>query len=145
VNCHETNYTNKNSETVLKPVFKKDRIEDENKILDKESFSEIKEIIEKSFPLLFIRIISGNEKDINKQTSFFEASSFNYFSKECKNYKDMCDYGYSLDIYVTNKLLFIQIGKESKKIIDDIYKQRILDSIRYELENENWSHAIKKY
>jgi hypothetical protein len=103
VNCHETNHTNKNSETVLKPEYKKDRIEDENKILDKESFSEIKEIIEKSFPLLFIRIISGNEKDINKQASFFEASSFNHFSKECQNYKDMCDYGYSLDIYVTNK------------------------------------------
>ena len=144
VNCHESNHTSKNSETVLKPEYKKDRIEDENNILDKESFSEIKEIIEKNFPLLLIRILTGNEKDINKQPSFFDASSFNHFSKECKNYKDMCDYGYSLDIYVTNKLLFIQIGKESKKIIDDIYKQRMIDSIRYELENENWSHVIKK-
>ena len=79
-------------------------LKEQNKILDKESFSEIKEIIEKSFPLLLIRILDGNEKDNTKQPSFFEASSFNHFTKECEKYKDMCDYGYSLDIYIKKKL-----------------------------------------
>ena len=120
------------------------RIEDENKILNKEDYQEIKEIIEKSFPLLLIRIINGNEKDNTRQISYFEASSLNYFIKECQQYKDMCDYGYSLDIYIQKKLLIIQIGKESKKLINDQYKQRMGDSIRNELDNKNWAHAIKK-
>ena len=38
----------------------------------------------------------------------------------------------------------IEICKESKKLIDDIYKQRMTDSIRDELANKNWAHAIKK-
>ena len=33
VKSHEANHTNKNSETVLKPEYKQDRIEDENKII----------------------------------------------------------------------------------------------------------------
>ena len=120
------------------------RIKDENKILSNEDYKELKEIIDKSFPLLLIRILDGNEKDNTKQPSFFEASSFNHFTKECEKYKDMCDYGYSLDIYIKKSLLIIQIGKESKKIIDDQYKQRMSDSIRNELDNNNWAHAIKK-
>ena len=36
------------------------RIEDEMKILEKHSYDEIKEILEKNFPLLFIRIHTVN-------------------------------------------------------------------------------------
>ena len=120
------------------------KIEDENNILSKEDYNDIKNIIDKSFPLLLIRIINGDEKDNNKQLSFFEASSFNHFTKNCEQYKNMCDYGYSIDIYIKKKLLIIQIGKESKKLIDDIYKERMTDSIRDELNTKNWAHAIKK-
>lgn len=120
------------------------KIEDENNILSKEDYHDIKNIIDKSFPLLLIRIINGDEKDNNKQLSFFEASSFNHFTKKCEQYKNMCEYGYSIDIYIKKKLLIIQRGKESKKLIDDIYKERMTDSIRDELDNKNWAHAIKK-
>ena len=123
---------------------KEERIEDETKILNKEEYNELKEIINKNFPLLLIRLINNNEFENTKKISIFETSSFNHFEKECKNYKDMCDYGYSLDIYIKKQLLIIQIGKESKKIIDDQYKRRMLDSIRNELDNQNWAHAIKK-
>ena len=138
------NICKSNNKTDSKEDEKILRIEDENKILSKEDYKELKEIIDKSFPLLLIRILDGNEKDNTKQPSFFEASSFNHFTKECEKYKDMCDYGYSLDIYIKKSLLIIQIGKESKKIIDDQYKQRMSDSIRNELDNNNWAHAIKK-
>ena len=120
------------------------RIEDENKILKSEDYQEINDIINKNFPLLLIRILNVNEKDHSKQLSFFEASSYNHFIKECEKYKDMCDYGYSLDIYIKKKLLIIQTGKEVKKLIDEQYKKRMTDSIRDELENKNWSHSIKK-
>ena len=121
-----------------------ERIEDKDKILNKEEYNELKEILEKNFPLLLIRIINSNEFENTKKISIFETSSFSFFEEECKKYKDMCDYGYSLDIYIKKQLLIIQIGTESKKIIDDQYKQRMLDSIRNELENKNWAHAIKK-
>ena len=120
------------------------RIEDENKILKNEDYQEINEIINKNFPLLFIRILNVNEKDHSKQLSFFEASSYNHFNKECEKYKNMCNYGYLIDIYIKKKLLIIQIGKEVKKLIDDQYKKRMTDSIRDELENKNWTHALKK-
>ena len=90
-----------------------------------------------------IRLLSG-EDDIRKKTAYFEASSVTNFAKECINYKDMCDYGFSIDIYLKEKLLVIEIGKESKKLIDDEYKQRMINSIRDELNNENWAQSIKK-
>ena len=122
------------------------RIEDKNKILRKDDYEEIKSIIDKNFPLLLIRILNVSEIGQKKQLSFFEASSFNHFTKSCEKYKDknMCDYGYAIDIYIKEKLLIIQIGKESKKLLDEIYKQRMIDSIRDELINKNWAHAIKK-
>ena len=120
------------------------RIEDKNKILRKDDYEEIKSIIDKNFPLLLIRILNVSEIGQKKQLSFFEASSFNHFTKSCEKYKNMCDYGYAIDIYTKEKLLIIQIGKESKKLIDEIYKQRMIDSIRDELINKNWAHAIKK-
>ena len=119
------------------------RIDDEEHFLSKSDFNEIKEIIEKNFPLLTIKIVSG-EDYVGKKLAFFEAGSVNNFSNNCKNYKDMCDYGFSIDIYIHQKLLIIEVGKESKKLIDDIYKQRMIDSIRDELDKKNWSQAIKK-
>ena len=119
------------------------RIYDEINILHKDDYKELKEIIEKNFPLLLIRLLSG-EEDIRKKTAYFEATSVNNFAKECQKYKDMCDYGFSIDIYIKQKLLMIEIGKESKKLIDDEYKQRMINSIRDELNNENWAHSIKK-
>ena len=119
------------------------RIDDKDHILDKKDFEEIKEIVDKNFHLLLIKISSG-EENMGKKLAFFETTSFNRFSNQCKNYKDMCDYGFSIDIYVKQKLLIIEIGKESKLLIDDQYKQRMTDSIRDELSKENWSHAIKK-
>ena len=140
INCNEIKSVNNSFITEKNQI----RIEEENKILDKEDFKEIKEIIENYFPLILIRILSGDEKELNKQLSYFETSSYNHFSKECKKYKDMCDYGYFIDIYTKQNLLIIQIGKESKKIIGEEYKQRMTDSIRDEIDNKNWGHAIKK-
>ena len=131
------------NQTKLESLSDKNRIEDKNHFLNNNDYNEIKVIIEKNFPLLMIRLLSG-EEDLGKKLSYFEAKSYNNFSKECKKYKDMCDYGFVFDIYIKQKLLIIEIGKESKKLIDDIYKQRMIDSIRDELTNENWSHAIKK-
>ena len=88
------------------------RIEDKNKILRKDDYEEIKNIIDKNFPLLLIRILNVSEIGQKKQLSFFEASSFNHFTKNCEKYKNMCDYGYAIDIYTKEKLLIIQIGKE---------------------------------
>ena len=119
------------------------RLFDEDHFLSKTDFNEIKKIIEKNFPLLLIRLLSG-EEDIGKKSAYFEASSLNYFSKECKKYKDMCDYGFLINIYIKEKILIIEIGKESKKLIDDEYKERMINSIRDELNNENWPQAIKK-
>lgn len=136
--------SNKNNIINLKEGENITRIEDETKILDKQDYKEIKEILDKNFPLLLIRILNNNENYNDKQLPYFEASSFNHFSKECEKLKDMCDYGYSIDIYIKQKLLIIQIGKESKKLIDEEYKQRMRDSIRDELNNKNWAHAIKK-
>ena len=121
----------------------KTRIYDEINILKKVEFNELNQIIKKNFPLLMIRLLSG-EDDIRKKTAYFEASSVTNFAKECINYKDMCDYGFSIDIYLKEKLLVIEIGKESKKLIDDEYKQRMINSIRDELNNENWAQSIKK-
>ena len=136
--------SNKNNIINLKEGENITRIEDETKILDKQDYKEIKEILDKNFPLLLIRILNNNENYNDKQLPYFEASSFNHFSKECEKLKDMCDYGYSIDIHIKQKLLIIQIGKESKKLIDEEYKQRMRDSIRDELNNKNWAHAIKK-
>ena len=136
--------SNKNNIINLKEGENITRIEDETKILDKQDYKEIKEILDKNFPLLLIRILNNSENYNDKQLPYFEASSFNHFSKECEKLKDMCDYGYSIDIYIKQKLLIIQIGKESKKLIDEEYKQRMRDSIRDELNNKNWAHAIKK-
>ena len=119
------------------------RLYDEDHFLSKIDFDEIKKIIEKNFPLLLIRLLSG-EEDIGKKSAYFEASSLNYFSKECHKYKDMCDYGFSINIYIKEKILIIEIGKESKKLIDDEYKERMINSIRDELNNDNWPQAIKK-
>ena len=136
--------SNKNNIINLKEGDNITRIEDETKILDKQDYKEIKEIIDKNFPLLLIRFLNNNENYNDKQLPYFEASSFNHFSKECEKVKDMCDFGYSIDIYIKQKLLIIQIGEESKKLIDEEYKQRMIDSIRDELYNKNWAHAIKK-
>ena len=136
--------SNKNNIINLKEGDNITRIEDETKILDKQDYKEIKEIIDKNFPLLLIRFLNNNENYNDKQLPYFEASSFNHFSKECEKLKDMCDFGYSIDIYIKQKLLIIQIGEESKKLIDEEYKQRMIDSIRDELYNKNWAHAIKK-
>ena len=119
------------------------RIDDESHILSKEDFKDIKEIVDKNFHLLLIKISSGEEY-MGKKLAFFETSSLNYFNNNCKKYKDMCDYGFSIDIFVKQKLLIIEIGKESKKLIDDLYRKRMTDSIRDELNKENWTHAIKK-
>ena len=119
------------------------RIDDEDHFLSKNDFEEIKEIIDKNFKLLLIKIISGDDI-MGKKLAFYETTSFNNFSNQCKKYKDMCDYGFSIDIYVKEKLLIIEIGKESKLLIDDQYKQRMTDSIRDELNKENWSQALKK-
>ena len=136
--------SNKNNIINLKEGDNITRIEDETQILDKQDYKEIKEIIDKNFPLLLIRFLNNNENYNDKQLPYFEASSFNHFSKECEKVKDMCDFGYSIDIYIKQKLLIIQIGEESKKLIDEEYKQRMIDSIRDELYNKNWAHAIKK-
>ena len=109
-------------------IENKTRIYDEINILKKVEFNELNQIIKKNFPLLMIRLLSG-EDDIRKKTAYFEASSVTNFAKECINYKDMCDYGFSIDIYLREKLLVIEIGKESKKLIDDEYKQRMINSI----------------
>ena len=138
INSEEIKTQNKSE-----PFNNKTRIYDEDHLLNKDDFTEIKEIIEKNFPLLLIQILSG-EENIRKNSAFFEARSFNDFSNKCKNYKDMCDYGFSIYIYIKQKLLILEIGKESKKLIDDIYKQRMTDSIRDELNKENWVQAIKK-
>ena len=119
------------------------RIDDESHILSKEDFKDIKEIVDKNFHLLLIKISSGEEY-MGKKLAFFETSSLNYFNNNCKKYKDMCDYGFSIDIFAKQKLLIIEIGKESKKLIDDLYRKRMTDSIRDELNKENWTHAIKK-
>ena len=119
------------------------KIEDKKHYLNKNDFEEIKEIIDKNFPLLIIKILSG-EENMGKKLAFFETSSFNDFSSQCKEYKDMCDYGFAIYIYIHQKLLILEIGKESKKLIDDLYKQRMTDSIRDELSKKNWSQAIKK-
>jgi len=107
-------------------------------------FDEIKEIIHKNFPYLIIRLISGNDADRGKKITFFEASSFNHFTEECKKYKDMCDYGFSIDVYIREHLLIIEVGDESKKLVDDLYNQRMRNSIRDELKKKNWAQAIKK-
>ena len=133
---------NKNDK--LEIVNNKLRIEDEDKILDKNDFDEIKEIIHKNFPYLIIRLISGNDADRGKKITFFEASSFNHFTEECKKYKDMCDYGFSIDVYIREHLLIIEVGDESKKLVDDLYNQRMRNSIRDELKKKNWAQAIKK-
>ena len=135
-NKNETNKTN--TEEKFIPII------DEMKILEKKSYDEIKDILEKNFPLLQIRILNNSETYNDKQLSFFEASSYNNFTKECEKIKDMCDYGYFIDIYTKQKILIVQIGKESKKLLNDEYKQRMTDSIRDELSNKNWAHAIKK-
>ena len=119
------------------------RIDDEDHFLSKNDFEEIKEIIDKNFKLLLIKIISGDDI-MGKKLAFYETTSFNNFSNQCKKYKDMCEYGFAIDIYVKEKLLIIEIGKELKLLIDDQYKQRMTDSIRDELNKENWSQALKK-
>ena len=55
--------------------------------MQKDDYNEIKEIIEKNFPLLLIRLLSG-EEDIRKKTAYFEALSINNFAKECQKYKN---------------------------------------------------------
>ena len=119
------------------------RVEDESHILSKGDFKEIKKIVDKNFHLLLIKISSGEEY-MGKKLAFFETNSLNYFNNKCKKYKDMCDYGFSINIFIKQKLLIIEIGKESKILLDDSYRQRMTDSIRDELNKENWSNAIKK-
>ena len=116
------------NQTKLESLSDKNRIEDKNHFLNNNDYNEIKVIIEKNFPLLMIRLLSG-EEDLGKKLSYFEAKSYNNFSKECKKYKDMCDYGFSINIFIKQKLLIIEIGKESKILIDDSYRQRMTDSI----------------
>jgi hypothetical protein len=50
------------------------RIYDEIDILQKDDYNELKDIIEKNFPLLLIRLLSG-EEDIRKKNAYFEALS----------------------------------------------------------------------
>ena len=83
--------------------------------------------------------IVNNKLRIEDEGKILDKNDF-----QCKKYKDMCDYGFSIDVYIREHLLIIEVGDESKKLVDDLYNQRMRNSIRDELKKKNWAQAIKK-
>jgi hypothetical protein len=75
---------------------------------------------------------------------FFEATSYKFFDSICKNYKNMCKYGFLIDIYAEDKMVVIQPGEESKILVNDNYRFRTINSVRLELIHSEWAKALKK-
>ena len=119
-----------------------ERLIDKKKILSEEDYNYLCDSIAK-YPLFIIRIRTVMEYEVSN-VIFFEATSYKFFDSICKNYKNMCKYGFLIDIYAEDKMVVIQPGEESKILVNDNYRFRTINSVRLELIHSEWAKALKK-
>ena len=89
-----------------------ERLIDNENILNNKDYEKLCEIISK-YPLFLVRF---SNKIIYKKSlsSLFEVSSYKYFDKKCLEFKFMCEFGFLIDIFTSDKILLIQPGSKSK-------------------------------
>ena len=119
------------------------QIEDLSKLLPRQSFEEINNLLNKNFPLVNVRIIL-DEKPKNKKYNYYKSLTSNYFLEKCKSVPDMCEYGYEIDIYSKQNILVIEPGSNSKKLIDPVYCNRIIFSLQLEIKSMKYASLLKK-
>jgi hypothetical protein len=73
-----------------------------------------------------------------------QGKSERFFYAKCSNFLEMCEKGFLIDIYTEEAVIIIQPGKLAKKIVQDDYRKRVIESIRYEIIENNWSETIVK-
>ena len=119
-----------------------ERLIDNENILNNKDYEKLCEIISK-YPLFLVRF---SNKIIYKKSlsSLFEVSSYKYFDKKCLEFKFMCEFGFLIDIFTSDKILLIQPGSKSKDLVNDLNRERIIFSLNSELKQNKWIKALKK-
>ena len=119
-----------------------ERLIDEENILEKKEYEKLCNIISK-YPLLLVRF--SNKIIYNKSlSSLFKVTSYKYFDKKCLDFENMCEFGFLIDIFTSDKILLIQPGLKSKDLVNDLNRERIIFSLNSELKQNKWIKALKK-
>jgi hypothetical protein len=94
-------------------------------------------------PLYLLRIQKYSESLVSN-TVILESLSLKFFNNICIDFTSMCEYGILIDIFTEDQVILIQPGKSSKKLLSDIYRKRVIETIRYNLLNKEWAASFKK-
>lgn len=94
-------------------------------------------------PLYILRIQKYSDSLVSN-TVLLESLSLKFFNNICIEFTSMCDDGILIDIFTQDEIIIIQPGKLSKKVLSDIYRKRVIETIRYNLINQEWGASFNK-
>jgi hypothetical protein len=94
-------------------------------------------------PMYLLRIQKYSESLISS-TVILESLSLKFFNKICINFPSMCNDGILIDLFIEDKIIIIQPGKLSEKIVSDIYRKRVIETVSYNLLNKEWGISLNK-
>jgi hypothetical protein len=120
-----------------------DKLFNPDSILSQIQAEKICVILRTEYPNFIIRIRTHRET-IVKGNVFYEQTSAKFFDTQCENFEKMCHMGFLIDIYVDDEIVIIQPGLKAKKLANDIYRNRVIETVRSNLIASQWDLAIEK-
>lgn len=92
----------------------------------------------------FIIRISKYYSSLVHNSLVIEATSVKFFKAQCKNFPTMCNDGFLIDIYTHDRIVIVQPGIQSKRVVNDAYRDRVIQTIRVDLAREEWEDSLVK-
>ncbi len=134
------NETFSNNKTIIKNFYNKRnqndsilRIFDNSKKLSKKQKEEIINLLSKNS--LFL--ISINHNDYIENLN-------NFFNKKCKDFYNICENGFLIDINIKNNKIKIIPGSNKKNILNEINIEKIINITKNDFDNKNYLGVLKK-
>lgn len=140
----ENSYTTDNSETseYNPSALCGNRLYDDN-TLKQEEVEEICQILSIT-PNFLIRIRKHVEALTTGNSVLLQAASEKFFNLKCSDFLTMCQNGFLIDLYTEDRIIIIQPGSQMKKKVNDNYRQRVIESMRFNLLKNEWGLALEK-
>ena len=95
----------------------------------------------KIHPKFLIRVNISQQISSTDSFSLY-SSSKNFFDKICIDYASMCNEGVLIDLYTEENKIILHLGNKSNKLISDIYKARVIETIKHSLITNDVSKAL---
>ena len=97
-------------------------------------------IIHKNF---LIRLNKSQQISSADPSSLF-SSTKNFFDKICIDFAEMCNEGVLIDLYTEENKIILHLAEKSNKLISEIYKARVIETIKHNLLNNYLGKALEE-